>query len=510
MPSIRKGRAALALVMAAVLLTADSLLAQDTAATAVQVTGASRIMTQDTAVVFVHGVTSDGSTWNVHAAALSQALQITPVTPTVDWTRSENEQANQLAGILNANRLTSNPARRMPFVAHSNGGLVSREYRRIGGRLRQIATVGTPHQGSRLANNWLNNTIWRDGQNVFAALWRPYDFTFALDPAPPQLLEYSWIGVVRPIASFLSAVDALACPAVGFCVVGPGTDVAVPMVGDVAVNSSALAALNSSTNLSAEAATASRRVGLWSAVHPRDIMWYILTSDPGAWASARSESYAWYITWWQYYRDHYDPFLAGYGAPMWLEGAAALGTVDILWQSWIGALNWYSFTISPDGTPSTYMDIVANDGLILHTSGTYPGGTRSDQIRGFVPHTWQMRSSAVTNNLRTTLESDFGIPARTQTPSPSPSPTPSYSVSITGPSEMKSSQTCNWMGSSNIVGATYVWRVGKFTTYTGQEFRYSASATFTLSLTASNSQGHSASTSLTVTVSNDGPTCAFQ
>jgi len=463
---------------------------------------------QDTAVVFLHGINSNGETWNYHADSLSRALRVAPVKPTVDWTQREYDQATQLAGILNGNPLTSHPARRMPFVAHSNGGVASREYRRIGGRLRQIATVATPHRGSLLANNWLNGIVWADGQAFGNALYDPYAFTFRNDPEPPGSLADTWM-VVRPIASFVRTMDGLLCPTLGFCLIAPLTNIAMPFVGDVTEGSPVLETLNGGSNIAAEQGAVDSRVGLWSAIASNDAMFYLLTPTPSAWATTRQVAYGWYFHWFTHYRYHHDWFLRTQGAPRWLDGAIALATLDIQWQSWIGALNSWYFQIDLEtGAAFSIIDMVPNDGLIINSSAVYPGGTRSAQMPGFLPHTWQLSQTSVTRHLEQALSVDFGIPFRGPAPTlPQP---PGYSAIITGPTEMRPGQTCNWMGSSTIVDPTYEWKVGKFLVHTGQELYYSASSNFTLTLVASNSQGHSASASTPVTVSSQSAACAVQ
>jgi len=77
------------------------------------------LQAQDTAVVFVHGINSSAEVWTGIASNLQQRLRVAPVIPSLNWARTEGEQATQLSGILNANPLTASFARRMPFVAHS-------------------------------------------------------------------------------------------------------------------------------------------------------------------------------------------------------------------------------------------------------------------------------------------------------------------------------------------------------------------------------------------------------
>jgi hypothetical protein len=101
-------------------------------------------------VVMMHGVRSEGSTWNVLAPVLGSENPITTVTPTIPWGPPHVVQATQLY----AQSLSGMPDTLLA-VAHSNGGLVLR--RAIMGhptlRFRGIATVGSPHLGAPAAEN---------------------------------------------------------------------------------------------------------------------------------------------------------------------------------------------------------------------------------------------------------------------------------------------------------------------------------------------------------------------
>ncbi|HET9453798.1 MAG TPA: hypothetical protein VFO66_05920, partial [Gemmatimonadaceae bacterium] len=113
------------------------------------------INAQDRPVVFQHGMASDGSTWNSMAQEIQRRLHVVPVQPSIDWKAREQDQASALAAIVNSHSATAGSAS-FPFVGHSNGGIVSREYRRQGGRIDGLLTLNSPHQGAAIATNFLN------------------------------------------------------------------------------------------------------------------------------------------------------------------------------------------------------------------------------------------------------------------------------------------------------------------------------------------------------------------
>jgi pimeloyl-ACP methyl ester carboxylesterase len=95
---------------------------------------------QDRPAVFVHGFNASGVDWAPTADRLTQALAIQPRLPSLDWRQTYDQQAVELHGAfgwLHPSAIA---------VAHSNGGVVAREWSKIR-PLGGIATIGTPHRG---------------------------------------------------------------------------------------------------------------------------------------------------------------------------------------------------------------------------------------------------------------------------------------------------------------------------------------------------------------------------
>jgi pimeloyl-ACP methyl ester carboxylesterase len=109
-----------------------------------------------------------------------------------DWRLSNDVTANRLAAAIRARWPTiSAPDERVTIVAHSMGGLVSRYYiEALGGHqsVKQLITVGTPHQGSPMSyTNYYGHTLafgWIINVNNLVR-W----LTLAVGPAPAVVLE---------------------------------------------------------------------------------------------------------------------------------------------------------------------------------------------------------------------------------------------------------------------------------------------------------------------------------
>ncbi|MBP6715583.1 MAG: hypothetical protein KA205_01870, partial [Acidobacteria bacterium] len=100
-------------------------------------------LAQNTPVVFVHGLNSDASTWQQAADHFGRSLAITPYLPDLSWSARYEEQSSDLQ-----QRFQNLPSSTIA-VAHSNGGLVSRDWNRSH-QLSGLVTVGTPHAGAPL------------------------------------------------------------------------------------------------------------------------------------------------------------------------------------------------------------------------------------------------------------------------------------------------------------------------------------------------------------------------
>ena len=114
-------------------------------------------------VVFVHGLNSDGGTWNQAAQRVREDLDVRALQPTQSWWETYQQQAVQVESNPG---LIGLPEGTIAF-GHSNGGIVSREWSKLH-PLYGLATLGTPHQGAPIVSHiydWLNfagSALWYD------------------------------------------------------------------------------------------------------------------------------------------------------------------------------------------------------------------------------------------------------------------------------------------------------------------------------------------------------------
>ncbi len=198
---------------------------------------------QDTPVVFVHGFASSQQTWQAAAARLAATLRIAPHGVDLPWRESMETQAaamDRAAGALPASTIA---------VAHSQGGIVSRQWNRSK-PLFGILTLGTPHAGSLLAQR---------GLDVIGFNYTLYNLV-GLATAFGTGTEFEWIYVALR-SSYAAALQLSWGTAVGL---GATTAVMnyVPVAPQLVPGSAYLLGLNGAGNLAREAAAVRSRVGL--------------------------------------------------------------------------------------------------------------------------------------------------------------------------------------------------------------------------------------------------------
>lgn len=298
------------------------------------------------------------------------------------------------------------------------------------------------------------------------------------------------------------------CPRAGLCV---GLEVAnqiVPVVFDLrAFGSSFINNLNSSANLSREAAAISERVGLYTTIEPMNGLFHLtFPNDVNTLATTRALGIATYLTLWSYYEFSEDYSLWSH-RQMWLDGAVAMLDIDANWYDLIGTLDSYTLNFNPQtGQYSAYTVVYSSDGLIDHRSAGYPNATSIQLIAGNLAHSQQGSSTAVADRLEQVLKSRFGILDRTAPPPPPPS----WPVALLGPTSIRPNESCYWYASSGISDASYDWRVNGTSIGSSQDFWYSGSTSFTLEVHVWNSEGHGGSATESSSVSTGNDQCWVQ
>jgi hypothetical protein len=101
---------------------------------------------QDRPLVFVHGFSSNGTTWTDAATRLKVQLEVTTYAPGYNWKQEFSKQASELNGKL--------PGVAAPLfvVAHSNGGIAAREWSKTRA-MSGLLTLSSPNQGAPISAN---------------------------------------------------------------------------------------------------------------------------------------------------------------------------------------------------------------------------------------------------------------------------------------------------------------------------------------------------------------------
>lgn len=462
---------------------------------------------QDIPTVFAHGVKSTGDTWDFLAGNLSSYLRITPVATTTPWTKTETTQASSLIQSLNANPNTG-PGTLLPFVAHSNGGLVSRQFSTTDPRLRNLATVATPHAGVRLANNFINGELLGYFGHLGSALGQPVIYYAQNDPAWPDWMVTAidrWDGWWNPITSSLGQANGMLCDVLGMCyTVEDGILMVAPVLRDVAEGSARLGALNSSSNLNREASAIANRVYLYTIIEPENGLFHLLfPQDYQTWGTRREVTEALYWIGYDYYSDHSTLWPQAY---LWRDGAEELAALDINWNELLGTMRWDIppyLTCAPTQGCHWVINVWGSDGVIDHRSAGF-AQAHARLIRGNLAHTEHLNSPTVASAVGDVLEFDFLIPRRSDPPPPPP---PSWSVIIHGPTSAQPGNTCYWYAGSNVADANYEWSVDGTVLGSAQDFWYTASSSFTLRVQLWNAQGHGGQKEISVNISSENGQC---
>lgn len=353
---------------------------------------------QEQAVVLVHGMGSSGAEWADTAARLSTDLLVQTRTPDLPWTRRYAEQA----ATLNADPRVAGIAGAPIAVAHSNGGVVSREWSKLRG-LAGIVTIGTPHSGAPLIPQFYNWIVFQSSTSMLV------NSTLSSFSRPSSV---AWL--MGQLAEPLGWIASYGVWSVIYLAASLGIDRVIDVAADMRPGSAALQAVNSAANLGREAAAIPVRVGIASVAH--DFYW----AGP---ARAIAPDFAHFIAialystiaviagWGAYIFATADPldFAAQDQASSLFSLAGHLGSVDAVYCSLVS---------------STLMNqCIPNDGILPYTTQMYPGG--QNVFLGFEgngpAHVQEKRQA---NVLRDVLVQFLHVPPRPVAPPPPPPPPP--------------------------------------------------------------------------------------
>jgi len=388
---------------------------------------------QNRPVVYVHGIMSTREGWQPAADYLNSRWQIFDIRPTIGWTQTEENQAAS----LHANLAYTGVA----AVSHSNGGIVTRQYARgfgTGTRVNQHLAIGSLHLGAPLAANVRNGYVISYAGWLANAVVEPFAFYENNDPdfffiIPPFLYDVFY--VVYNVASvYVQGVAVLGFPVPA--IANP------PVLPQMAPGSSLINALNSSANLSAEAARFTQRVGIATAISPEDIVARLWCGSACREGRLAMQYYA--LLMYTYYQDHPDLWLRS-RAFLWERLFWAMYDFNVVWHDFIGSL------IDWDG----FRAVVQNqDGILPWSTQTYINGNRQINIVDReIMHFYQRVDSRVWQSIEDVFGMNFGLVRR--------APTPPLAGTISGPSPITAKGTYTWtaMPTGGVGGYTYQWSV---------------------------------------------------
>jgi pimeloyl-ACP methyl ester carboxylesterase len=369
---------------------------------------ANTLPAQNQPAVFVHGFFSQAAAWRPGAQYLIQRFQIDTLLLGLPWDRPFDEQADAAHTAINAWGQSQGAA-----LAHSNGGLVSRNYIRRtityfgdSPRYRRLATIGTPHGGAPIADAVLSGALVNFFAGGAQSVFRALDFYAANDP------DWYLAPVVNSLVSnALGSMGALfGIFADNNRMAGLGIGAALPVTIDDRPGSTFLTALNGPQNLQLESAFFTSRVGISTQVDPYGAFFQLVTTQPdNARIIAAVAQYGALILY-NYYSEHPD-YNLNVHADYWLDIYDFIGLLDVAWGAFTGSLVRFDYILG-----NYYAVFDHSDGFIPQSHSQFPNATNqyilARPANPNIPHTLQNTSATTLALFDNVFANDFGIPRK--------------------------------------------------------------------------------------------------
>lgn len=414
---------------------------------------------QQQRVTFVHGIRSDGATWNLMKPTLDFELWIASQNPTLGSHLEFATQATNLHASLP-------PLGDAISISHSNGGIVSRVYATTNPapRINRHISINTAHLGAPLAANVLNNSVTTWAVWLGRSIADPFDYYYQADGSFHQL-HWLWAPTAQYLLGTLGFIDSK-LGWLGFVsgpFLGDWLGYPPPVLAQMPPSAIQAMGLNSTASLATEAQKITQRISISNQLdvntQPYSALW---PSGAGFMQSTADLLRAFAIDRGNYYINHPNYQLRA-GAVYWFALADDLNYVPRNWSVMNGS--WVQ------DYPNGNWDAYANDGIVPSTQSGYPGGTRADMIGsqfGSIGHVEETSSPAVIARVRGILVGTMGV---------SPKP-PAFSVIILGESVVEQGATCNYSPSvtNGTPPFTYQWYVNSSLMGTSQLFSYTFNA----------------------------------
>jgi len=200
---------------------------------------------QDRPTVFIHGLASNGHTWDEAVSRLTPQLAIQPFQVDLDWRALYETQAGQLQQAMGS--LPSN----VVAVGHSNGGVIARQWSR-NRDVGSIITLSSPNQGAPFVDHLFDWFAFLDDVlNRMANVSAAFSVTSH---------DVWWWLPDRWLDAFNFATDVWNTAGNGLFSLG--FDARFPVMPEMRVFSAYMQNLNSQTNRDREAFSVVNRVAL--------------------------------------------------------------------------------------------------------------------------------------------------------------------------------------------------------------------------------------------------------
>jgi pimeloyl-ACP methyl ester carboxylesterase len=441
-------------------------------------------------VVWVHGIASNGGTWQGTPGWMSQYRHITSQTPSLSSFTFYQSQASEMLSMVGP--MPSD----MVAIGHSNGGIVSRMAAREHA-MRGVVTIGTPHHGALLTTNSLDGDTREWAFNWAYAIVRPlvqYSLYWILDDWCSWWCEpfyQTFANIYDGIVYTLEQLNFIAAPPLR------GTTV----LGQMEPGSSFRDTLNGGSALSAESANLPERWAIRSEADPNLVSLFvgIFPDNASHFTNKVYIAFGAYTALYEYYSqftgdDDPDYWAKQANAWMWAEGATALFNTDRAWCTLIGGFNESGGYCS-------------SDGIVPLESQTWPGANNIRTVWGGPGHMRETTNPGVQLFLLEALRAPgFGI---SDPPPPEQSPYPP-SPQINGPYEARPYGSCNWNASvsNGTPPYTFTWRADGQHIGSDESVGYSNPGyTFMLQVTVVDAVGREGSAAIYVNVDWNANDC---
>jgi hypothetical protein len=380
-------------------------------------------------------------------------------------------------------------------VSHSNGGVVVRHYLNTYGRDARVnrhLSIGSLHQGSRLAANVLNGAVFAWGFYIAESIRNPFSFYRFADPDFPDLPA---ILIEGSAAAFAAGFGTM-----GIAMELLGYDLGWDVLAQMPPGAETFTSINSATGVQNEAARTTARVSLATKVNPLRMPAQLISLDPALFEGIRFALMNVAAAMYYYYYHHPDLGLAG-NAYRWERMFWALYDINAVWQNAIGALISYR---------RFDMEWISNDGVVHWFTSRYPNATRvMERATPEINHLEQLSRTETRTDVANVVSANFGIAVRgLGGGGGGGGGSQALAADIAGPTAIAPSAVCSWTAGAwgGTSPYTYEWYRNGALVSTNSDYTdgMNGTSSFQLFLRVRDSGGGAQTDEITVTNTGSG------